>query len=217
MKNRIKKFLGFRNNVLNLTHRILEFDYGHERSRNEKKPVDFQGKPLPWFTYPAIDFLNQFDFKDQTIFEYGCGMSTLFWMDKNAHVFGVEDNPIWFQEISQLSKGKANIELLNEVEYVNSIKNLNLQFDLIVIDGKYREDCLNAALDYLKESGIIILDNSERHPTLCKSVRDKGYIEIDFHGFGPVNDYTWTTSLFFKKFVLKPHSHQPLIPKGGGY
>jgi hypothetical protein len=217
LKSKIKNFLRIRNRVLNLTHRILEFDYGHERSRKEKKPVDANGNPLPWFTYPAIDFLSQFDFKNKAIFEYGCGMSTLFWLQREAVVYGVEDNPSWFNEVVKISEGKAHIKLLKEDDYVQAIKSLNLKFDLIVIDGKNREACLYASLDYLNENGILILDNADRHPGLCKSVREKGFIEIDFHGFGPVNDYTWTTSLFFNKFTLLPKSHQPVIPKGGGY
>ena len=217
MKSKIKNFLRIRNRVLNLTHRILEFDYGHERSRKEKKPVDANGNPLPWFTYPAIDFLSQFDFKNKAIFEYGCGMSTLFWLQREAVVYGVEDNPSWFNEVVKISEGKAHIKLLKEDDYVQAIKSLNIKFDLIVIDGKNREACLYASLDYLNENGILILDNADRHPELCKSVREKGFTEIDFHGFGPVNDYTWTTSLFFNKFTLLPKSHQPVIPKGGGY
>lgn len=217
LKNRIKKLLGLHNKVLNLTHRILEFEYGHERSRNEKRPVDAMGKPLPWFTYPAIDFLSQFDFESKNIFEYGCGMSTLFWLDRKANVYGVEDNPKWFAEVIKLSDGKAQIELSKDNNYVYSIKSLNMRFDLIVIDGKYREECLNTSLDHLNEDGIVILDNSDRHPDLCKFVRENGFTEIDFHGFGPLNEYTWTTSLFFKRFMLFPISHQPLTPKGGGY
>jgi hypothetical protein len=46
----------------------------------------------------------------------------------------------------------------------------------------------------------------------------KGYIEIDFHGFGPINDYTWTTSLFLdREIALEPKSIQPTIPIGGGF
>ncbi len=86
-----------------------------------------------------------------------------------------------------------------------------------MIDGKYREECLNTSLDHLNEDGIVILDNSDRHPDLCKFVRENGFTEIDFHGFGPLNEYTWTTSIFFKKFKLMPKSHQPVIPKDGGF
>ena len=217
MKNKIKNFLGIGNRVLNLTHRILEFDYGHERSRKENRPVDANGKPLPWFTYPAIDFLSQFDFENKAIFEYGCGMSTLFWLQSKAIVYGVEDNPNWFSEVVKMSEGKAQIQLLEGDDYVQAIRSLNLKFDLIVIDGKNREACLYNSLDYLNGNGILILDNADRHPELCKSVREKGFTEIDFHGFGPINDYTWTTSLFFKKLTLLPKSQQPIIPKGGGY
>jgi len=36
-------------------------------------------------------------------------------------------------------------------------------------------------------------------------------IEVDFHGFGPINAYTWTTSIFISRnFNFKPiNKEQP--------
>ena len=36
-------------------------------------------------------------------------------------------------------------------------------------------------------------------------MRSNNLIQVDFFGFGPINYYTWTTSLFFqRKYKLNP-------------
>ena len=54
-------------------------DFAIERTIDEKVCVDRDGNPLPWYTYPAIEYLSQFDYGEKTIFEFGCGYSSLFW------------------------------------------------------------------------------------------------------------------------------------------
>jgi hypothetical protein len=76
-------------------------------------------------------------------------------------------------------------------------------YDIIVVDGKQRVQCCSAALSRLRKGGIIILDNSDWYPQLCSSLRDRQFIQIDFHGHGPINAYTWTTSIFFEQSVCK--------------
>src|SRR5205085_2766022 len=60
-------------------YRILAFDYGYLRSAATMRSVDARGQPLPWTTYAATAFLAQLDLSDMSVFEYGCGGSTIFW------------------------------------------------------------------------------------------------------------------------------------------
>jgi len=48
-------------------------------------------------------------------------------------------------------------------------------------------------------------------------LREHNLIQVDFSGFGPCNNYTWTTSLFFSRnFNFKTSCfNQPLQPIGG--
>lgn len=57
-------------------------DFAIERTIDEKVCVDRDGNPLPWYTYPAIEYLSQFDYGEKTIFEFGCGYSSLFWAER---------------------------------------------------------------------------------------------------------------------------------------
>ena len=71
-------------------------EFGIERSIDEKVCEDRDGNPIPWYTYPAIEYLAQFDYSDKKIFEYGCGNSSLFWAARAESVTSIEDNPEWF-------------------------------------------------------------------------------------------------------------------------
>lgn len=62
-----------------------------------------------------------------------------------------------------------------------------------------------AAVAFLRPGGLMILDNSDWYPNTAAYLRERGLIQIDMHGFGPVNPYTWTTSLFLDRaFAMKP-------------
>jgi hypothetical protein len=196
---------------------ILNKQYGHQLSQKTGLPVDVKGKPLPWFTYPAIDYLEQLNFTEKDFFEWGSGHSSKYFAARSKSITSIEASEEWY------NKGKLSL-LPNQMlffktgdDYINAIKDTAKQFDVIIIDGILRDGCAAVATDYLKKGGMIIYDNSERDPFVCKSIRDKGLIQIDFHGFGPINYYTWTTSLFFKDFTFAPIDMQPVIPKGGGY
>ena len=58
--------------------KIFLVNYGFFKSVLRRASIDRRGLPIPWYTYPAIDFLVQIDFSDKTVFEYGCGNSTLW-------------------------------------------------------------------------------------------------------------------------------------------
>src|SRR5512143_3931277 len=70
-------------------------DCGWVRSRRENRSVDVNGQPIPWMTYSAIEFLTRRVRKDLTVFEFGCGASTLWWAARVARVVSVEHDPGW--------------------------------------------------------------------------------------------------------------------------
>jgi hypothetical protein len=190
---------------------LFEKEYGHHQSVLLGKPVDAELNPVPWYTYPAIEYLKQFDFSDKNIFEYGSGNSSLFWASLAKSVTSVEKDASWFEVISKSKPSNLNISLKEkQSEYVNFIENGNILYDLIVIDGVYRYDCAEVAVKHLSDDGFIIVDNSERYPKLCLDIRNNNLIQVDFFGFGPINYYTWTTSLFFQRgCTLKPLNKLP--------
>lgn len=201
-------------------YRTLSVRYGQYRSIRQQRPIDAQGSPIPWYTYPAIEYLKQFDFSQKTAFEFGTGNSTLFWASRCKRVVAVEDNPQWYDELRPSIP--HNVELLlakGDREYVSYIESLATDVDIIVIDGSHREECAHAALSKLAHSGFIILDNSDWYCGACRTLRDAGLLQIDMSGFGPMNGYTFTTSLFFRRDAemiplgdSQPHPSLAAIP-----
>ena len=196
----------FLNDKLQRATRILENDFALKKSIFENTSVDKFGNPIPWFSYPAIEYLKQLDFSKKTIFEFGAGNSTLFWSNNAKKIISVEDNKKWFNQISK--NNKPNIHLVlreSKSEYCNEIFRYNKKFDVIVIDGKYRDICSLNAVKKIKNNGIIILDDSERisafpdYQIAIKAFKKANLIQIDFCGFNPINDYTKATSFFITR------------------
>lgn len=201
--------------------RSLWFDYGHLRSAATARCVDADGQPLPWYTYPAIEYIRQLDFRDSVVFEYGSGFSTLFWGSRARHVVSVEDEEEWHGLLRpQLP---SNCELLLETDlaqYVDVIHRYSDGFDVIVVDGpargRTRLKCSRAALEHLRPGGLIILDNSDWLPESASLLREHGLIQVDMAGFVPINARTQTTSLFLdRRFVPRPRGSRLPEPAPG--
>lgn len=186
--------------------RSLALDYGQWRSIRDWTCLDSSGRAIPWYTYPAIEYLSHLDFTEFRVFEYGSGKSTLWWSNRAQSVLSVEDDKRWFSQIVAQIRND-NIENVtyelhsNEDSYVTRLAK---PFDIVVIDGKFRAACTDRFLELSKDSLMLILDNAEREPAIVERVRKSlQWIEVDFHGFGPINNYTWTTSIFLNPEKIK--------------
>src|SRR5258707_11961351 len=60
------------------------FDIGWTNSVATENVVGLSNKPLPWVTYPFIEFIAERLKNNLEIFEFGCGNSTLYYADKVA-------------------------------------------------------------------------------------------------------------------------------------
>jgi hypothetical protein len=47
------------------------------------------------------------------------------------------------------------------------------------------------------DTGLLIFENSDWYPkTITRLNKQLKWLQVDFAGFGPINNYTWTTSIF---------------------
>jgi SAM-dependent methyltransferase len=176
---------------------------------NTGNSVQADGGPVPWMTYPALDYLSQLDFSRAVVLEYGSGGGSLWWAQRAFEVTSVESDAEWVKWIQ--SRAPDNLNLIGPVagkEYVYSPLESGRSFNVIIVDGGQRETCSFAALPHLAPGGLFILDNSDWYPEICLMLRERGLFEIDFHGFGPANDYSWTTSIFIRAESCLPHLGQ---------
>lgn len=193
--------------------RLLNYEFGQLNSIKKRKPLDKDDQPIPWYTYPSYEYLKQFDFSEKNIFEYGSGNSSIFWAKRSKKVISIEDDKEWYQIVKiNILKNQDIYFAQKREEYVNLIGRFPINFDVIVIDGKYRYDCATKSITKLSSGGMIILDNSDWHPKSCQFLRENDLIQVDFSGFGPINGYTWTTSIFFdRNFGFKTfETNQPV-------
>lgn len=222
IKQKLKNKFGYSNlNIPNPCYTgasdLLEIKYGHLESKRTGESMDGFKNPVPWFTYPAIDYLNQLDLSDKIMLEYGSGNSSKYFSKKVKQLYSIEHDKEWFEKIENLKLNNHTI-IQSYSKYAEEPIQFNVLFDIILIDGIDRDSCAKVAIKLTKKGSLIILDNSDRHPDVAEYFRNKDFIEVDFHGLGPINDYTWTTSIFFdRQVILKPLSLQPVVPLGGGF
>jgi len=189
-------------------------NYGWLKSKKAGRCIDADGEPIPWLTYPAIDFIKQLDVSDLSVFEYGSGSSTLFWAKRARKVVSVESDPSWFQQVA--SRAPSNTEVIlasGDVEaYVDKITKYE-KFDIIVIDGtgESRLQCCQIAPRFLSDRGFVILDDSDMWLKSAAALRNANLIQVDFTGLAPLNCDWHTTSLFFsRQYAIQPlDGHQP--------
>ena len=197
--------------------RALWFDYAHLRSVLTKSCVDSAQQPVPWYTYPAIEYLKSLDFRDKTVFEYGSGNSTLFWAARARRVVSVEDDDAWFARIAPQLPANCEIALDEDLTtYADTITRYPEGFDVIVVDGAARGGtrlrCSRNAVAALRPGGMIILDNSDWLPESAQLLRESGLIQVDMTGFAPICGHTQSTSVFLhREFQFAPcGARQPL-------
>ena len=175
--------------------------FGIVNSISQNSPIDKFNNATPWFTYSAIHFLNSIDLKGKRVFEYGSGFSTLYFRNRLAEVTSVENNHLWVDKIEAMSSDSTNSQILYKEgpDYINAPLTVDQKFDLIVVDGSFRGECVKVAISALSEDGFIILDNSDGYVKEADLLRKSGFLQIPFLGPGPMSAVLWETSLFIKK------------------
>jgi hypothetical protein len=199
-------------------YRTLSKSFGQYRSIKRWECIDSSGEPIPWYSYPAIEYIKQLDFSEKTVFEFGSGNSSRFWANRCRSLVAVEDDETWYDKIrTQLPTNVDYRYIEDRDEYINSISGSSDPYDVVIIDGSYRLACVTPALAKLRDDGFVILDNSDWNEKASQLLRESDLIEVDMSGFGPINHYTTTTSFYFKRNVrLTPaHDRQPMHAIGG--
>ena len=168
-----------------------------------KSAIDENGSPIPWVTYSFIDFIKERISNSHSVFEFGSGNSTLFYAKYAKKVVSVEHDKAWFDKISKTRASNSDIiyvELETNGKYSRAALNSADRFDIIIVDGRDRNNCCKQSVDALTDSGVIVLDDSER-PDYEEAVRfliNAGFKHIAFSGVSPGLFYRKSTSVFYR-------------------
>ncbi len=224
-KNLWDKLLHYLNKLSpNTRKQLISFSYlakyyGQYNSIKQNLSIDSKNNPLPWLTYPSIEYLRNLDLTNETIFELGSGFSTLWFAKRSKKVFSVETDELWYNKIvGELSSfDNVEIDLVNENHGNEIFKGIE-ESDLIFIDGLDREDALDYIIKNIDISKIkcIVVDNSEWESVFKKIqqfVEYSKWVDFEFVGFGPINRYVWSTHVLMNpenKIMRKNKSINPI-------
>jgi hypothetical protein len=144
-------------------------------------PIDVQrarDMRIPWIANEAFHYIQGIIKPEWSVFEWGAGSSTMYWLDHCQSVVTVEHDPKW----AMLAPG--TVELIrpegttdaspadpygfasydSQDKYERYCKEIDRYtgFDMICIDGRARPSCLWLAIPHVMDGGYLMLDNSDR-------------------------------------------------------
>ena len=143
----------------------------------------------PWLVYPATSYIGRFA-PGKRVFEFGSGMSSIWFSDRCREVISVEHDPGWYASISAQAKERKNLTVIHassKEDYLGAILRAGGRFDLILVDGRYRKDCVEMVRSFLSPNGLIVIDNTDADPELSKTI-EKAFCDgtiRKFRGYAP--------------------------------
>lgn len=181
----------------------LLVDTGWFKSFKAGEPIDNQGNPIPWMSYSAISFLEGRINGNMSVFEYGCGYSTLWWAKRVKNIVSCEHERSWYEKMMKLipvNVALYYIDLEYGGAYSKKVSEYKERFDIIVIDGRDRLNCARNGLAAVKPDGVFIWDDSGRddYAEGYAHLRNHGYKRIDFEGVAPVRVDRKSTAIFYR-------------------
>lgn len=178
-------------------------EIGWFRAFNSHSPVGSDGEPIPWVTYSFIDFIADRIKKEHTVFEFGSGNSTRYYAKRAKKVVSVEHDKEWFEKISSGKPSNSEMvfcELESNGKYSKMPASMDQKFDIIIVDGRDRVNCCYHSLSALSDTGVVVLDDSERskYNDARTFLLKEGFKELSFSGISPGLFYRKSTSVFYK-------------------
>ncbi len=172
---------------------------------------------LAWWTFDAIEWADNFlqSREAPSVFEFGSGASTIWLARRAAKVTSVEDDHDFFKTVSEIKPSNVNYHLhqadtafdakyeasrhdlrgQSYKNYVTALTSNRELHDLIIIDGRCRQRCMEIAPLHLKPGGAILLDNSDmaRFRGITPGIEMKTIVT---QGLTPCLPYPTETTIF---------------------
>lgn len=169
-------------------------------TRAARRALDAQGQPIPWFTYPAIALLEPRIDRGWRVLEFGSGMGTLWWSARVAEHVAIEHHAGWADMIAAQSRATVHrVDGATPAAYIAPTRGQD-HFDVIIVDGIHRNECLVAAPALLAADGIVILDDAQRpeYTPGIDALRAQGFRVLPLHGPQPVSKHPGCTAILYR-------------------
>jgi hypothetical protein len=186
----------------------FSFGEGHFRSALLLRAVDPAGNPIPWYTYPAVDFFSRLEMTGRSVAEIGGGHSSLWWMKRADRLLVLEQDEHWCQWLRERTASAGNVEVQHAPTPDQADEFITPDtFDLIVVDGIDRAANAAIAFSRVKRGGLVVLDNSGVNygppgewPIIDRASAE-GWLRVDFVGHTAGAMRRSVTSMFFRPEV----------------
>ena len=116
----------------------------------------------PLLTHEAIGFLEKFLKQDTRVLEFGCGRSTIWLAKRTLQLTSIESDLVWFSKINRALRQSVDLRFHNRPYHQVVDYFVDGEFDLIIVDGRDRVDCLKASIPKLSANGVMMLDDAQR-------------------------------------------------------
>ena len=144
------------------------------------KTYEIRHPKEPWISPSAIKFCDKVLKQKKMGFEWGSGRSTLWFALRMEFLCSIEHDVKWYKKIKfQIDSNKIKninyhlIPLNHDInestqayysplpDYVKAInKYPDETFELVIVDGHYRQACVLAALSKIKKNGFLLIDDT---------------------------------------------------------
>ena len=177
---------------------------GWIESKRRGYPCRPDGSERPWMNYAVVAFLERRLNKTLSVFEYGSGYSTLFYARRVRNVISVEYDQAWIASIGPRLPPNASVLFVPDDvdgDYCRAIARSGDSFDVVVVDGKDRENCVKQSMQALSSRGVIVLDDSQRagYAPAISYAQDNGYLTVDFEGLKPTESSWFRSTILYRR------------------
>ncbi|PMF67077.1 hypothetical protein BCV08_18775, partial [Vibrio breoganii] len=140
---------------------------------------------------------------DMNLFEFGSGYSTIFFAKYVNSVTSIEYDRSWFDLVKSQIPSNANLVYKkNDIDgdYCRSIDKMSKSFDVVVIDGRDRVNCVKNSIQYLTPDGIMLLDDSHRskYDEAILYATKRGFRALHIEGLKPSGSRIDRTTILYR-------------------
>jgi len=151
------------------------------------------GLIMPWYVLPALEWLKKQDVSQWDVFEYGAGYSSIWWRAHCKNVASVDHSENWAHAMTAM-----HVEEKEQFVSWCGLEEYEELWDCIVVDSEYwREECAAFAIPYLKQRGVMIIDNWESE-NYDPKVNEELFKDWPIQIFKQPNHSTWKTAVLTK-------------------
>jgi predicted O-methyltransferase YrrM len=171
---------------------------------------------VPWWNQRATRYMRQLLRPGDQVFEWGSGASTVWLTKQGVTLTSIEHDPDWVTKVNsrcptanvRAIPGTASGQLRSEPQvmdmgqhffddYVAAIDSFeDNSFDIVIVDGVCRMDCVRRGAPKVKPGGVLIVDDTDNRFFAAQGLLP-GWRSVTRTGFKPSGDLRETT--FFHK------------------